>query len=98
MPTVSAHVAQTLARHVDHVFGVMGNGNAHFLDALERSTDVQYTAMRHEAGGVVAADATAHQHVHVDIVQIQGAAFGGGLAAGGVDQGADALGGGGGHE
>ncbi len=57
MPTVSAHVAQTLARHVDHVFGVMGNGNAHFLDALERSTDVQYTAMRHEAGGVVAADA-----------------------------------------
>ncbi|WP_454149216.1 thiamine pyrophosphate-binding protein [Microbacterium lacticum] len=57
MPTVSAHVAQTLARHVDHVFGVMGNGNAHFLDALERSTDVTYTAMRHEAGGVVAADA-----------------------------------------
>ncbi|MBN9178645.1 MAG: thiamine pyrophosphate-binding protein [Microbacterium sp.] len=57
MPTVSAHVAQTLARHIDHVFGVMGNGNAHFLDALERSTDVHYTAMRHEAGGVVAADA-----------------------------------------
>lgn len=57
MPTVSAHVAQTLAQHIDHVFGVMGNGNAHFLDALERSTDVHYTAMRHEAGGVVAADA-----------------------------------------
>ncbi len=57
MSTVSAHVAQTLARHIDHVFGVMGNGNAHFLDALERSTDVHYTAMRHEAGGVVAADA-----------------------------------------
>jgi len=57
MPTVSAHVAQTLAQHIDHVFGVMGNGNAHFLDALERATDVHYTAMRHEAGGVVAADA-----------------------------------------
>jgi thiamine pyrophosphate-dependent acetolactate synthase large subunit-like protein len=57
MPTVSAHVAQTLAAHIDHVFGVMGNGNAHFLDALERSTDVHYTAVRHEAGGVVAADA-----------------------------------------
>lgn len=57
MPTVSAHVAQTLAAHIDHVFGVMGNGNAHFLDAIERSTDVRYTAMRHEAGGVVAADA-----------------------------------------
>ncbi|MEO2135496.1 thiamine pyrophosphate-binding protein [Microbacterium sp.] len=57
MSTVSAHVAQTLAAHIDHVFGVMGNGNAHVLDALERSTDVHYTAVRHEAGGVVAADA-----------------------------------------
>jgi thiamine pyrophosphate-dependent acetolactate synthase large subunit-like protein len=56
MPTVSAHVAQTLAAHID-VFGVMGNGSAYFLDALERSTDVHYTAVRHEAGGVVAADA-----------------------------------------
>jgi thiamine pyrophosphate-dependent acetolactate synthase large subunit-like protein len=57
MPTVSAHVALTLALHIDHVFGVMGNGNAYFLDALERSTDVAFTAVRHEAGGVVAADA-----------------------------------------
>ncbi len=57
MPTVSAHVALTLARHLDHVFGVMGNGNAYFLDALERSTSVAFTAVRHEAGGVVAADA-----------------------------------------
>ncbi len=38
MPTVSAHVARTLAAHIDHVFGVMGNGNAYFLDALERET------------------------------------------------------------
>ncbi|MCI9857621.1 thiamine pyrophosphate-binding protein [Microbacterium proteolyticum] len=57
MPIVSAHVAHTLGRHIDHVFGVMGNGNAHFLDALHRQTDVAFTAMRHEAGGVVAADA-----------------------------------------
>ncbi|MET2011980.1 thiamine pyrophosphate-binding protein [Microbacterium chocolatum] len=57
MPTVSAHVAAALAGHIDHVFGVMGNGNAYFLDALERSTDVVFTAVRHEAGGVVAADA-----------------------------------------
>lgn len=56
MPTVSEHVALTLARHIDHVFGIMGNGNAYFLDALERATDVQYTPMRHEAGAVVAAD------------------------------------------
>jgi acetolactate synthase-1/2/3 large subunit len=57
MPSVSAHVAAALAQHVDQVFGVMGNGNAHFLDALERAGVVPYTAMRHEAGAVVAADA-----------------------------------------
>jgi thiamine pyrophosphate-dependent acetolactate synthase large subunit-like protein len=57
MPTVSAHVAVTLAHHIDHVFGVMGNGNAYFLDALERETPARYTAVRHEAGAVVAADA-----------------------------------------
>lgn len=57
MPSVSAHVAHILAAHIDHVFGVMGNGNAYLIDALERETRVSYTAMRHEAGGVVAADA-----------------------------------------
>lgn len=57
MPTVAAHVAAALASHIDHVFGVMGNGNALVLDALERRDDVTFTAVRHEAGGVVAADA-----------------------------------------
>jgi thiamine pyrophosphate-dependent acetolactate synthase large subunit-like protein len=57
MPTVSAHVALTLAHHIHHVFGVMGNGNAYFLDAIERETSARFTAVRHEAGGVVAADA-----------------------------------------
>ena len=57
MPSVSAHVAITLASHLDNVFGVMGNGNAYFLNALERQTDVRYTPVRHEAGAVVAADA-----------------------------------------
>ncbi|WP_460477531.1 thiamine pyrophosphate-binding protein [Brachybacterium huguangmaarense] len=57
MPTVSEHVALTLSQHVDHVFGIMGNGNAFFLDALERDTDARFVAMRHEAGAVVAADA-----------------------------------------
>ncbi|ALX66515.1 thiamine pyrophosphate-binding protein [Microbacterium sp. XT11] len=57
MPTVSAHVALTLAQHIDAVFGVMGNGNAYFLDALETQTDVVFTAVRHEQGAVVAADA-----------------------------------------
>ncbi|KQM14073.1 thiamine pyrophosphate-binding protein [Plantibacter sp. Leaf171] len=54
--TVSARVAQALSRHVSDVFGVMGNGNAHFLDALA-ATGTRITAMRHEAGGVAAADA-----------------------------------------
>jgi acetolactate synthase-1/2/3 large subunit len=55
--TVSAHVAQALAGSVEHVFGVMGNGNAGFLDALIRLTPADFTAVRHEAGAVVAADA-----------------------------------------
>lgn len=59
MPHVSAHVAVTLARHVDHVFGVMGNGNAFFLDALARETAATFTPVRHEVGAVVAADAHA---------------------------------------
>ncbi|WP_158867155.1 thiamine pyrophosphate-binding protein [Leifsonia sp. AG29] len=57
MPSVSAHVAATIASHITHVFGVMGNGNAYFLDALERQSGVEYCAMRHEGGAVVAADA-----------------------------------------
>ncbi|MCS3442007.1 thiamine pyrophosphate-binding protein [Microbacterium phyllosphaerae] len=57
MPTVSAHVALTLAQHIDAVFGVMGNGNAYFLDAIESQTDAVFTAVRHEQGAVVAADA-----------------------------------------
>lgn len=57
MPTVSAHVALTLAQHIDSVFGVMGNGNAYFLDAIETQTGASFTAVRHEQGAVVAADA-----------------------------------------
>ncbi len=57
MPTVSAQIARTLTQHIDAVFGVMGNGNAYFLDAIEKQTDAVFTAVRHEAGAVVAADA-----------------------------------------
>lgn len=57
MPSVSAHVALTLAQHIDAVFGVMGNGNAYFLDAIETQTNAVFTAVRHEQGAVVAADA-----------------------------------------
>jgi thiamine pyrophosphate-dependent acetolactate synthase large subunit-like protein len=56
MSNVSAHVAAVLADHLTEVFGVMGNGNAYLLDALTR-TRARFTAVRHEAGGVAAADA-----------------------------------------
>ncbi|TYL52601.1 thiamine pyrophosphate-binding protein [Agromyces mariniharenae] len=56
MASVSAHVAHAVSAHVDHVFGLMGNGNAAFLDALH-DVPVAYTAVRHEQGAVVAADA-----------------------------------------
>ncbi|WP_026530732.1 thiamine pyrophosphate-binding protein [Haematomicrobium sanguinis] len=55
-PTVAAALANTLATHSDIIFGVMGNGNAHFLDALLKHP-VRYVAMRHEVGTVGAADA-----------------------------------------
>jgi acetolactate synthase-1/2/3 large subunit len=54
--SVSTHLAHALAARVTDVFGVMGNGNAYLLDALDR-TPVRFTAVRHEAGAVVAADA-----------------------------------------
>lgn len=57
MSNVSAHVAISLARHIHQVFGLMGNGNAYFLDSLFRETDTEYTSVRHEAGGIAAADA-----------------------------------------
>ncbi|MCU1417146.1 MAG: thiamine pyrophosphate protein central region, partial [Schumannella sp.] len=55
--TVSARVAATLDSVASDVFGVMGNGNAWFLDAVVTSTALQYTAVRHEAAAVAAADA-----------------------------------------
>lgn len=55
MASVSTHVANALAARITNAFGVMGNGNAYLLDALDR-TAVCYTAVRHEAGAIVAAD------------------------------------------
>lgn len=55
--TLSARIAEVLATHATDVFGVMGNGNAWFLDAVVTSTSMTYTAVRHEAAAVAAADA-----------------------------------------
>ncbi|UCR88709.1 thiamine pyrophosphate-binding protein [Mycetocola spongiae] len=55
MTSVSALIARTLSTHVSEVFGVMGNGNAHFLNALLEG-ETAFTAVRHEAAAVAAAD------------------------------------------
>lgn len=57
MATVSARIVSALLPATSEVFGVMGNGNAHFLDAVMASPTLHYTAVRHEAGAVAAADA-----------------------------------------
>lgn len=55
MTTTSAVLAAIAGSSVTEVFGVMGNGNALFIDALP----IPFTALRHEAGAVAAADAYA---------------------------------------
>ncbi|MCP2032246.1 thiamine pyrophosphate-dependent acetolactate synthase large subunit-like protein [Okibacterium sp. HSC-33S16] len=56
MIPVVARIADALAPSIAHAFGLMGNGNAHFIDALSE-TSVPYTAVRHEVAAVAAADA-----------------------------------------
>lgn len=51
-------LAAELAAHASHVFGLMGNGNAHLIDAL-REEGLPFTAVRHEAATVASADAFA---------------------------------------
>lgn len=55
-PTLTHALAQALARHASHSFGLMGNGNAHLIEHLGHA-GVTYTAVRHEAATVAAADA-----------------------------------------
>lgn len=57
-PTVASAVASVARAHTDHLFGVMGNGNALLIDAfLEQGG--RYSSTRHESGAVAAADAFA---------------------------------------
>lgn len=55
MTSVATRIADALAPSISSAFGVMGNGNAHLIDAL-RDTAVSYIAVRHEAAAVAAAD------------------------------------------
>ena len=51
-------LAHALARHSTQAFGLMGNGNAHFIDELP-AAGIALTTVRHEAATVAAADAYA---------------------------------------
>lgn len=55
MSSVSAAIAHALKPLAPQIFGLMGNGNAHFLDAAVRQ-GFTYTAVRHESAAVSAAD------------------------------------------
>lgn len=54
--TVSTAVAQAIAERTDHLFGLMGNGNAHLISHLT-SRGFPFTSARHEAATVAMADA-----------------------------------------
>lgn len=56
VPTVPQAVARAVREQDTLLFGLMGNGNAHFISELT-STGFPFTTVRHEAGAVVAADA-----------------------------------------
>ncbi|MFI7580080.1 thiamine pyrophosphate-binding protein [Kocuria kalidii] len=56
LPTVSTAVADVLAARTDHLFGLMGNGNAHLISSLT-SRGFGFTSARHEAATVAMADA-----------------------------------------
>lgn len=56
MATLVQALASTLAPNVSHAFGLMGNGNAHFIDALTKQ-GVALTEVRHEVATVASADA-----------------------------------------
>lgn len=55
--SVSGVVADAVAAHTREVFALLGNGNAHFTDALARRGDIRITGVRHEDAAVASADA-----------------------------------------
>ncbi|MFI7579787.1 thiamine pyrophosphate-binding protein [Kocuria kalidii] len=54
--TVSTAVAEVIAARTDHLFGLMGNGNAHLISHLTYA-GFGFTSARHEAATVTMADA-----------------------------------------
>src|SRR5690554_1481395 len=58
MTTLAGALASALVRHADHSFGLMGNGNAHLIDALTK-LGMPFSEVRHEVATVASADAYA---------------------------------------
>ncbi len=56
MTTLVGALASALVRHADHAFGLMGNGNAHLIDALTK-LGMPFSEVRHEVATVASADA-----------------------------------------
>ena len=54
--TVSTAIADVIVERADHVFGLVGNANSHVVSHLTVQ-GFPYTATRHEAGAIAAADA-----------------------------------------
>lgn len=54
--TVAAAIAEVIRDRTDHLFGLMGNGNAHVISELTRS-GFPFTTARHEVATVTMADA-----------------------------------------
>ena len=54
--TVSTAVADVVSERTDHLFGLLGNGNAHLISHLT-SAGFPFTSARHEAATVAMADA-----------------------------------------
>ncbi|WP_207344708.1 thiamine pyrophosphate-binding protein [Arthrobacter sp. E3] len=54
--SVSTAVADVIAERTDHLFGLLGNGNAHLVSHLT-SAGFPFTSARHEAATVAMADA-----------------------------------------
>lgn len=54
--TLVQALARALAPHANQSFALMGNGNAHFIDAL-LECNIKVTPVRHEAATVASADA-----------------------------------------
>lgn len=55
-PTVSTAIAEAITARTDHLFGLMGNGNAHLVSHLTEA-GFPFTSARHEVATVAMADA-----------------------------------------